>query len=178
MIWKPNTLKMRYFPADLVDIDAMARELIASGLVKLYGDGLAFIPEFSKHQHVNPREAVSILPNPDEKKKKARASDASARDSDAHVGKEGKGKEGDIGASKTRKTSIPENFEISERVKVWAASKGHTNLQAHFESFQGKCKAKSYQYTDWDEAFMNAIRDDWAKLKQEAGATTRTRKAL
>ena len=177
--WKPNTFKMRYLPGDTLDIDALARELVASGLVKLYGDSLAYIPEFSKHQHVNPREAASILPAPNENKKKARVSDASARDSDAHVGKEGKGKEGDSSASKTRKTSIPENFEISERVKVWAASKGHTNLQAHFESFQGKCKAKNYQYTDWDEAFMGAIRDDWAKLKPANGSEKpRTRKEL
>lgn len=184
--WKPNTFKMRYLPGDTLDIDALARELVASGLVKLYSDGLAYIPEFAKHQHVNPREAASILPSPNETKKKGRVSDASARDSDTsardsdtQVGKEGKGKEGDSGASKTRKTSIPENFQISERVKVWAESKGHKNLQAHFESFYGKCKAKSYQYVDWDEAFMNAIRDDWAKLKPANGAETpRTRKPL
>ncbi len=29
----------------------------------------------------------------------------------------------------------------------------------------GKAKAKAYVYADWDEALMNAIRDDWAKLK-------------
>lgn len=92
MAWKPRTLKMRYFPADTCDIDALARELIASGLVVLYGDGLAFIPSFKRHQHINPRESESTLPAPEE----ARASDASARVSDAQGGrKEGReGKEG------------------------------------------------------------------------------------
>lgn len=91
--WKPKTMKMRYFPADDCDIDALARELHASGLVTLYGDGLAYIPSFARHQHVNPREAQSSLPSPE----KARVDDASARVSDAQVGrkegKEGEGKE-------------------------------------------------------------------------------------
>lgn len=92
MTWRPRTFKLRYFPADDCDIDALARELIASGLVVPYGDGLAYIPSFARHQHVNPREAQSSLPDP----KDARASDASARVSDAQGGrKEGKeGKEG------------------------------------------------------------------------------------
>jgi hypothetical protein len=95
MTWKPRTLKMRYFPADDCDIDALARELHASGLVVLYGDDLAFIPSFSRHQHVNPREAHSALPAPD----LARVDDASARVSDAQggrkEGREGKEKSGE-----------------------------------------------------------------------------------
>lgn len=92
MSWRPKTFKMRYFPADDCDIDALARELIASGLVVMYGDGLAFIPGFARHQHVNPREAQSTFPPPPE----ARVDDASARVSDAQGGrKEGReGKEG------------------------------------------------------------------------------------
>jgi hypothetical protein len=89
MKWNLRTMKMRYFPADDCDIDALARELIASGLVKLYGDGLAFIPSFLAHQHINPRESQSSLPGPNE----ARESDASARVSDAQVGRK-EGKEG------------------------------------------------------------------------------------
>lgn len=89
MAWKPRTLKMRYFPADDCDIDALARELHASGLVVLYGDGLAFIPSFRKHQHINPRESDSALPAPD----LARVDDASARVSDAQGGRK-EGREG------------------------------------------------------------------------------------
>lgn len=89
--WKTRTLKLRYFPGDSFDIDACARELVASGLVVLYGDGLAFIPTFAKHQHLNPRESASILPDPDAS---ARVNDAYLRVTDAQGGREGKGREG------------------------------------------------------------------------------------
>jgi hypothetical protein len=90
MVWRPRTMKMRYFPADDCDIDALARELHASRLVVPYGDGLAYIPSFARHQHVNPREAQSVLPAPET----ARVDDASARVSDAQGGRKGKeGKE-------------------------------------------------------------------------------------
>ncbi len=63
--WKPKTFKMRYFPADDCDIAALCDELLNQGVVKLYGSGLACIPSFSRHQHVNPREAQSELPEPE-----------------------------------------------------------------------------------------------------------------
>lgn len=64
LVWKPKTFKMRYFPADDCDIDALADALVTRGLVCLYGESLAFIPSFKDHQHINPREKDSILPNP------------------------------------------------------------------------------------------------------------------
>jgi uncharacterized phage protein (TIGR02220 family) len=85
--WRPATFKLRYFPGDRVNIDALCKELTRRELVILYGGCFAYIPTFSNHQHVNPREAHSSLPVPD----------ASARVTDAQVGKEGKegkGKEG------------------------------------------------------------------------------------
>jgi hypothetical protein len=61
-------------------------------------------------------------------------------------------------------TTITEDFAISERVRSWAAEKGHTDLERHLEHFKGKAIAKQYRYVDWDQAFMNAVRDDWAHL--------------
>ena len=66
--------------------------------------------------------------------------------------------------NKKLKTSIPEDFSISDRVKKWAEDKKHSCLEEHLESFILKSKAKDYQYVDWDDAFMNAIRDNWAKI--------------
>jgi hypothetical protein len=63
--WKPRTLKMRYLPADDCDIVSICCELIEQGLVILYGEGLAYVPGFASHQHVNPRESASALPAPD-----------------------------------------------------------------------------------------------------------------
>ena len=100
MTWKPRTFKIRYFPADECDIHALARELIDSGLVVLYGDGLAYIPSFSRHQHVNPRETRSTLPDPG----RAREKHASARVSDAQGGR----KEGQEGREKNAEDDSPE----------------------------------------------------------------------
>ena len=105
MVWKPKTFKMRYFPADDCDIFELCKEITDAGLVKLYGDSYAYIPAFSAHQHINPRESASQLPSPDLKPESStrqpRDSDASTtrqpRDSDAQGGREGKGK--DIHAS-------------------------------------------------------------------------------
>lgn len=81
--WKPLTFKMRYFPGDFLDIFSICDELTEKSLVKLYRidldssrntdfdkeidngrELLAFIPKFSLHQHINPREAASLLPSP------------------------------------------------------------------------------------------------------------------
>lgn len=67
------------------------------------------------------------------------------------------------------KTTIPEGFAISDRVRSWAAENGYTQLQAHFESFVGKCRAKGYTYASWDDAFMEAIRGDWAAIRKSHG---------
>jgi hypothetical protein len=66
LAWKPKTFKMRYLPADDCSIDALCDELIVRGLVITYGDGLALIPSFKNHQHINPREKDSVIPEPTE----------------------------------------------------------------------------------------------------------------
>lgn len=66
---------------------------------------------------------------------------------------------------KTQKTTVPENFEISDSVRVWAESKNFGDLEQHLEYFTAKAAANGYKYADWDSAFKTAIRDDWAKLR-------------
>jgi len=68
--------------------------------------------------------------------------------------------------AKPQSTSIPEDFAISQRVAQWAQSKGYDRLADHLDSFKRKVAAKGYLYADWDAAFMEAIREDWAKLRQ------------
>lgn len=62
--WKAKTFKLRYFPADDIDIEDIGKELTDRGLIEMYGDGLAHIPKFLSHQHINNREAASSLPDP------------------------------------------------------------------------------------------------------------------
>ena len=64
------------------------------------------------------------------------------------------------------KTYIPKDFCLSERVQKWADKNGYIHLDKHLESFIDRCKANNYKYTDWDSAFMTAIRDNWARLPQ------------
>lgn len=168
LVWKPKTFKIRYFPADDIDINALCDALVTRGLVSLYGDGYAFIPTFSSHQHVNPRETNSQLPDPNVY---MRVSDASStreeRDSNVQGGREGKERKGIRVENATRqksKTSIPQDFSISESVRKWADEKGYDRLELHLANFIDSCKAKGYTYSDWDAAFRNAISKNWAKL--------------
>jgi uncharacterized phage protein (TIGR02220 family) len=89
LAWRPQTFKMRYLPADNVDITVLCEELTDRKLVQLYGDGYAFIPGFASHQHVNPREAASKLPEPSTARNDASGT-RKARVSDTQVGREGK----------------------------------------------------------------------------------------
>jgi hypothetical protein len=92
LVWKPTTFKLRYLPGDSCDVAALCKELTDSGLVVLYGQGYAHIPSFSAHQHINPRESASQLPDPSTRQ--ARVGTRQSRVSDAQGGREGKGKEG------------------------------------------------------------------------------------
>jgi hypothetical protein len=134
MVWKPKTFKIRYLPADECDIQALCQELLDAGLVRLYGDGFAVIPAFSDHQHINPREAVSVLPEPDASStRRPRVNHASTRDSDVQVGRERKGKE-----EKTHDASgfdafwgtYPNRKAKQDAVKAWQKLSPDASLQA------------------------------------------------
>ena len=120
MEWKPRSLKRRYLPDDNIDIDALCDELIAAGLVVLYGDSLAYIPTFGKHQHINPREAASNLPDP-KSTREPRVPHASVtketRDSDAQVGREGR--EGKETRDASRHDDLP---GFTEFWKTWPSN--------------------------------------------------------
>lgn len=104
MAWKPKTFKMRYFPADACNIEKLCAELLDAGLVVQYG-AYAFIPAFHAHQHINPRESASQLPEPNIDATVTRA----PRDSDAQGGREGKGREGD---TRVDATGEPDGFAL------------------------------------------------------------------
>jgi hypothetical protein len=118
LFWRPVSFRLRYLPTDTCDIVAVSQELIDRGLVVLYGSGLAYIPSFGKHQHINPRESASSLPapgpftgpTPPERPRvddaSSRVSDAYPRDSDAQGGREGKGKEGERDTPRARVTPL------------------------------------------------------------------------
>lgn len=67
---------------------------------------------------------------------------------------------------KTTKTSIPDDFIISDQIKTWASKKGYKDLEQHFEYFVDAAKSNGYVYADWDAAFRKAISANWAKVGQ------------
>lgn len=112
--WKPTTFKLRYFPGDECDINALCARLVDAGLVVLYGHGLAYIPKFKDHQHLNPRETESKLPSPEELTR-AHASARVNSKVDAQGGREGKGREGN-----TRDASHDDDLPgFAEFWKTW-----------------------------------------------------------
>jgi hypothetical protein len=127
LVWKPVTFKLRYLPGDACDARALCQEIVDAGLVVLYGEGYAYIPSFKAHQHINPRESESQLPDP-ASTREARVATRQARVSDAQGGREGKGKEGDSDAS-GRDASIPPGFAA-----FWDAWPSGDRKQA-----KGKC---------------------------------------
>jgi len=76
------------------------------------------------------------------------------------------------GRRSNRKTVIPEGFGVSDRVREYAAKHGYGHLDDRLEHFLGYCRANGKTYVDWDQAFENAIRDDWAKLNGRARPNT------
>lgn len=171
LVWNTKTLKIRYFPSDKCDIDAMGSELINSGLLVIYsndGREYAEIPSFSRHQVINNRESSSIYPSRDCDASSTRESGAQG---EGKEGREGKGREGASKREQKNETMIRDDFCISDNVMAWAVDHGHDQLDVHLANFIDSCKAKGYKYRDWDAAFRNAISKNWAKVARSANVT-------
>lgn len=74
------------------------------------------------------------------------------------IGKDSQGKISKV------KTSIPDDFKISDKVREWADKEGYLYLQKHFDNFVSAAEANGYKYVNWDSAFMNAVRNNWARI--------------
>jgi len=146
-------IKARVFPLEQLDCEPLLQELIAQQLLIEYSyeDRLYLhIQGFNKHQLIN-RPSKPTCP----------LFDDSLRTHGVLI------TEGRKERKEGKEVQIPENFNISEKVILWAEKNGHTNLQKHFDNFVLKAQAKGYKYVNWDSAFMGAIRDNWAGVQAE-----------
>jgi len=72
------------------------------------------------------------------------------------------------GKPKSKDSPIADDFSITEGVLAWYRESGYTeDIRNHFDSFCDKCRARGYEYRNWDAAFKNAIRSDWAGLRKQ-----------
>lgn len=183
---RPKRIAAQALPYDrAADVGAMLEELHKAGFIARYtADGIACIQilAFEKHQNPHVREAPSTLPKmaqgttKEVPKHNLGSAEASPRSPDsgflipdslivdtrppaaspaakpAHKGKK-------------NKTPLPEDFGISERVSAWAKEHRFDRLNEHLAAFKRKATANGYAYASWDDAFMEAVREDWAKLR-------------
>lgn len=163
------------------DVGVMLDDLQRAGFIVRYvADGKACIQvlAFKDHQSPHVREAASELPGPPTTKVSAEHNLGKAEPSpgspdsgflipdSGFLIEECPAPAAPAKAKpEPRKTAIPDGFCISGRVRSWAARKGLGQLEEHLEAFIRKCKANGYKKLSWDDAFMEAIREDWAKLR-------------
>jgi hypothetical protein len=153
LVWTPGVLKRRYLPDDDCDIAAVAGELVERGLVRLYGEGLAVIPTFTRHQHVNPREASSKLPPPDGATAVTRREEGKGEEGN------GKGKEGEGEGARAQK--LPDGWTPDDDDLAWAAASrpdlNRAQLDAETERFRNHAHANRRTAHRWGPNWRNWI---------------------
>lgn len=185
--WKPGTFKLRYFPADSIEINDLAVELEAKGLIIVYevdGKQWAEIPTFTEHQVINNREAQSKIP--------PLSSDACARVKVACTRVKAEGKEGREGrelkephtpqAGRVGKSAtaislkaylddckvhsakpIPETDSVFDYAAKVGISQDFLRLQwLEFKDRYGMDGAKRYK--SWPSVFGKSVRGNWFRL--------------
>ena len=180
---RPLRIKAEVFPyRDGIDMGAMLGWLERAGFVQRYQcSGLALIQilNFAKHQNPHKNEPESIYPPPDplgttsEEIGTTRA-DPGFRIPDSGLLMHGASAPPPTPPKKAKpvKTSMPEGFGVSERVRAWAEKRGFDRLEDHLDAFTRKASMNAYTYANWDDALMEAIREDWAKLRSRPNGFT------
>jgi len=171
---KNYTIRAACYPGHAIDpklVEKLLSDLHDADLVRIYeheGARYLFIPRYRQRL----RAKCSFFPAPpsainDIHYEKADSSQTQVGLESAE-GREGKGVEGREGSKSARarrhEIPLPEGFCASPRVVAWAEKRGIENLDLHVEHFIGRATAKGYRYVNWDQALMNAVRDDWAKI--------------
>lgn len=173
-------------------ISGWLKELEDEGCIKVYevsGSQYLQVVGWSKHQKID-KPSKPQFPPPDDEHSETLANirELSSGEGIKDQGREGKGEEQERApaspapsanpkpkrekSARPTKHALPADFGISDAVREWAAGKGYTRLDEHLEAFRAKALANGYAYADWDAAFREAIRGDWAKLGTTGGRGT------
>ena len=69
---------------------------------------------------------------------------------------------------KSIETPLPPDFCPDAKTLVWYATSGFKeSIEAHADHFKDACSAHPYKYINWQSAFKNAVRKDWAGLRSQ-----------
>ena len=149
LVWTPGVMKRRYLPDDACDIEVLGAELTGRGLIRLYGEGLACIPSFARHQHVNIREAQSKLPPP-----------PGEIQAQLPLGREGEGKEREgegTGTEGAHAHVLPQAWKPDESDLAWAVTArpdlDRSALDAESERFRNHALANRRTAHRWGPAW-------------------------
>lgn len=152
--------------------------MMAVGWLNATSEGLS-VPEYQEHngptakrRALDTKRKSDIRATPSAESPKT-VREMSASEADKMTTREEKRREKKVNTrarTKAQKTPLPEDFCVSERVRLWAEKNNHSLLDRHLESFRLSAAARGYQYVDWDAAFMKAVSEDWAGVRKVNGA--------
>ena len=166
LVWKPLTFKMRYFPADGCDVNDLCAEVIDRKLVVLYGNGCAYIPSFKAHQHLNPRESVSQLPEPDISPSRSRGvTTRKPRVPDAQGGREGKGRSSDASPVASAFVTFWETYPKKVARPVAEKAFDKVNAEAVLDTILANIESRKACY-DWQKENGKYVPDPATYLNQ------------
>lgn len=152
-------IKARVFPLDNLDCEPLIIELLSKELLIEYQHEerlYLHIQGFNKHQLIN-RPSKPTCPLYDESLRTHGVLITEGR-------KESKVRE-------VRKTRIPDNFDINDYIINWAKDNKYdlSAIENHRRYFVTTCKSQGYEKESWDDFFIKAVMDNWAKLPNPKG---------
>jgi hypothetical protein len=169
----PMLLRAACYPMQLdkvsdSDVGKWLGETRKAALVRVYeSSGAAYLELLDFKQQVRAKKSKFPDPPPDAEQTLCDCvADAQHMPAVAHLDVDVSEGEGGTGKrpKASRKKPLPTDFAVSDRVRQWASEKQIFNVDDHLEPFKSKCRANGYAYVDWDHSFMEAVRNDWARI--------------
>lgn len=160
---------------DLIGWPGFARAMEAVEWIEVDLDGGIWLPDFDTHNGASAKRRAQDSDRKRRDREEKEAAEKAVRDASAAEADKKRTREEERREEKKEKpkraaraTSLPPGFQISERVRTWAAEKGLNHLDEQLEAFVSYAKRKGATYADWDEALMAAIRENWAKVDRSS----------
>lgn len=78
-------------------------------------------------------------------------------------------------SAKPRRGSLPSDFTLTEATLQWCKKRQvpADELQARYDWFRDYARSTGKQYVDWQAAFKNSVRGNWAKINPGTYGTTK-----